>query len=123
MYEDGLVYPEFLQEMERRLDRFTVDGVQDIGVIQQLSEKYWYSPFPQFQSTRRPDRAAMALLEGRMVVLVDNSPEALIFPTDYNSFIRRQMITITGGRLLLLPGSCGMRRPSWRWFSRGCIWR
>lgn len=57
-------------------------------MIQQLSEKYWYSPFPQFQSTQRPDRAAMAILEGRMVVLMDNSPEVLIFPTDYNSFIK-----------------------------------
>ena len=88
MYLEGLIYPEFLEEMERRLDRFTIDGVQDIGMIQQLSEKYWYSPFPQFQSTQRPDRAAMAILEGRMVVLMDNSPEVLIFPTDYNSFIK-----------------------------------
>ena len=88
MYLEGLIYPEFLEEMERRLERFTIDGVQDIGMIQQLSEKYWYSPFPQFQSTQRPDRAAMAILEGRMVVLMDNSPEVLIFPTDYNSFIK-----------------------------------
>ncbi len=88
VYYDGLIYPEFLKEMERRLESFTIDGVQDIGVVQQLSEKYWYSPFPQFQVTERPDRAAMAILEGRMVVLLDNSPEALIFPTDYNSFIK-----------------------------------
>lgn len=88
MYLDGVIYPEFLEEMQRRLDRFIIDGVQDVGVIQQLSEKYWYSPFPQFQMTQRPDRAAMAILEGRMVVLMDNSPEALIFPTDYNSFIK-----------------------------------
>ncbi len=88
MYYDGLIYPEFLEEMEQRLACFSVDGVQDAGVIQQLSEKYWYSPFPQFQVTERPDRAAMAMLEGRMVVLTDNSPEALIFPTDYNSFIK-----------------------------------
>lgn len=88
MYLDGLIYPEFLEEMQRRLDRFVIDGVQDVGMIQQLSEKYWYSPFPQFQMTQRPDRAAMAILEGRMVVLMDNSPEALIFPTDYNSFIK-----------------------------------
>ncbi|MCD8231217.1 MAG: spore germination protein [Clostridiales bacterium] len=88
VWYEGLIYPEFLEEMERRLSGFCIDGVQDIGVIQQLSEKYWYSPFPQFQVTERPDRAAMAILEGRMVVLLDNSPEALIFPTDYNSFIK-----------------------------------
>ncbi|MCD7981175.1 MAG: spore germination protein [Clostridiales bacterium] len=88
MYYDGLICPEFLEEMERRLEAFEVDGVQDVGVVQQLSEKSWYSPFPQFQVTERPDRAAMALLEGRMAVITDNSPEALIFPTDYNSFIK-----------------------------------
>ncbi len=88
LYMDGLIYPEFLQEMEHRLNRFEIDGVMDIGIVQQLSEKCWYSPFPQFQMTQRPDRAAMAILEGRMVLLMDNSPEALIFPTDYNSFIK-----------------------------------
>ena len=60
----------------------------DSGVIEQLSEKSWLSPFPQFQTTLRPDRAAMALLEGRVVLLCDNSPVALIMPTDYNSFIQ-----------------------------------
>ena len=88
VYLDGLIYPEFLEEIERRLDAFEIDGVQDTGVLEQLTEKYWYSPFPQFQTTRRPDRAAMAILEGRIVILSDNSPEALILPTDYNSFIK-----------------------------------
>ena len=61
---------------------------EDSGVIEQLTETQWFSPFPQFQTTRRPDRAVMALLEGRAVLLSDHSPEALIFPTDYNSFIK-----------------------------------
>lgn len=60
----------------------------DSGVIEQLTEEKWYSPFPQFQTTERPDRAAMAVLEGRVVVLSDNSPVGLILPTDYNSFIK-----------------------------------
>ena len=55
---------------------------------EQLAEKKWYSPFPQFQTTQRPDRAAMAVLEGRVIVMCDNSPIGLILPTDYNSFIR-----------------------------------
>lgn len=42
----------------------------------------------QFQTTQRPDRAAMAILEGRVVLIADNSPIALILPTDYNSFIQ-----------------------------------
>jgi len=88
MYLDGIVRPEIVTEMQQRLEGFTIDGIGDSGVIEQLTETQWFSPFPQFQTTRRPDRAVMALLEGRAVLLADNSPEALIFPTDYNSFIK-----------------------------------
>ena len=88
MYIEDLASPYLLREIEERLNRFEIDGVLDSGVLEQLSEEKWYSPFPQFQTTERPDRAAMALLEGRVVVLSDNSPVGLLLPTDYNSFIK-----------------------------------
>ncbi len=88
MYMEGIVYPNLIEEVEKRLDSFVIDGVLDSGVIEQLTEEKWYSPFPQFQTTERPDRAAMAILEGRVIVMSDNSPVALILPTDYNSFIK-----------------------------------
>ena len=88
VYMEDLAYPEIIAEVENRLNRYEIDGVLDSGVIEQLAEEKWYSPFPQFQTTQRPDRAAMAILEGRVVVLSDNSPVALILPTDYNSFIK-----------------------------------
>lgn len=88
MYIEDLANPQLLREIEERLKRFEIDGVLDSGILEQLSEEKWYSPFPQFQTTERPDRAAMALLEGRVVVLSDNSPVGLLLPTDYNSFIK-----------------------------------
>lgn len=88
VFMEDLVYPGLLEEIERRMEGFEIDGVLDSGVIEQLTEEKWYSPFPQFQTTERPDRAAMSILEGRVILLVDNSPVALILPTDYNSFIR-----------------------------------
>lgn len=88
MYMQDLIYPRLLEEIENRLDQFEIDGVLDSGVIEQLTEESWYSPFPQFQTTIRPDRAAMAILEGRIVLLSDNSPVALILPTDWNSFLK-----------------------------------
>lgn len=88
VYMEDLVYPSLLEEVERRLNRYEIDGILDSGMVEQLSEEKWYSPFPQFQTTQRPDRAAMAILEGRIVVLSDNSPSGLILPTDYNSFIK-----------------------------------
>ena len=80
MYMDDLIRPEILKELRTRLDAFEIDGILDSGSLAQLLEKEWYSPFPQFQTTQRPDKTASALLEGRIVVLADNSPEALILP-------------------------------------------
>ncbi|MCI8327609.1 MAG: spore germination protein [Lachnospiraceae bacterium] len=88
LYMEGIAPKKVLEEIDKRLSDFSIDGVMDSGVIEQLAEKDWMSPFPQFQTTLRPDRAAMSVLEGRVVLLCDNSPVALILPTDYNSFIQ-----------------------------------
>ena len=88
VFMEDLVYPGLVREIGHRLEGFEIDGVLDSGVIEQLTEEKWYSPFPQFQTTQRPDRAALAVLEGRIVLLCDNSPVALILPTDLNSFLK-----------------------------------
>lgn len=88
VYMEDLAYPELLKEIEDRIKKYEIDGVLDSGIIEQLTERIWYSPFPEFQTTQRPDRAAMAILEGRVVLLTDNSPVALILPADVNSFFK-----------------------------------
>lgn len=88
IYMDDLANEEVVEEVLNRLNAYEIDGVMDSGIIEQLAEPKWYSPFPQFQTTQRPDRAAIAILEGRVVVMSDNSPTALIVPTDFNSFIK-----------------------------------
>lgn len=88
VYVEGLAEPDLVEEIHRRLTAYDIDGVMDSGVMEQLAEDSWMSPFPQFQSTRRPDRAAMEVLNGKVVVLVDNSPVALLLPTDVNSFLK-----------------------------------
>lgn len=88
MYMEGIARKEVLEELLRRLSGFEIDGIQDSGMIEQLTESNWASPFPQFQTTERPDRAVHALLEGRIVLLCDNSPLVLILPTDCNSFLQ-----------------------------------
>jgi stage V sporulation protein AF len=46
-----------------------------------LYTRKWYNPFPKFKYTERPDTAAAQILEGDIVILVDNSPSAMIIPT------------------------------------------
>ena len=46
-----------------------------------LYQRKWYNPFPKFKYTERPDAASAQVLEGNIVILVDNSPSAMILPT------------------------------------------
>lgn len=88
MYMDGVARTELVAEVEKRLSEFEIDGILDSGMIEQLTEQKWYSPFPVYQSTERPDKVAEAVLEGRIAVFIDNSPMVLILPTTLNSFFQ-----------------------------------
>ena len=88
LYLDGVVYLPICEEMRKRLNAFEVDGIEDGGMIEYLTRKKKEGRFPVYQTTERPDRAAQAILEGRVVLLTDNSPEALIFPATLNSLFQ-----------------------------------
>lgn len=88
VYMEELIYPDLLREIKERLNAWEIDGVLDTGMLEQLAEEEWFSPFPQFESTERPDRAAMEALNGRIILLCDNSPMAVILPTTFNSFLK-----------------------------------
>ncbi len=88
MYMEDLVRPQLLAQIESQLDQFQGEGVLDSGSLEQLLEEHYLSPFPQLQMTERPDKASAALLEGRVVVLVDNTPFVILLPTTMNLFFQ-----------------------------------
>ena len=88
MYMEDLVEQSLLDNIKNKLKSFEIDGIFDSGMLVHLLEDKWYSPFPQVQTTERPDKAASAILEGRVVLLVDNSPEVIILPATFNSFFQ-----------------------------------
>lgn len=85
-YMDGLTDPDLLAEVDRRLGGIDIDAVLDSGYLEQFIEDNQWSPFPQVQYTERPDKVVANLLEGRVAILVDGSPLALIVPTVFNQF-------------------------------------
>lgn len=87
LYMDTIVRKDILAEVKKRLNSFETDGIMDSGVIEQLTMDNEYSPFPQYLTSERPDKAALALLNGHVVILVDNSPIALILPVNFSSFL------------------------------------
>ncbi|MBO5212837.1 MAG: spore germination protein [Clostridia bacterium] len=58
------------------------------SLIECLIKRKWYNPFPKVRCTERPDAACASILEGSVVVLCDNSPEALILPTSIFDFLQ-----------------------------------
>lgn len=73
-----------VEEVNARLKTIDIDSVLETGYIEQLIEDSWLSPFPQLQSTERPDEVVAAILEGRVAILVDNTPFVLLAPTTLN---------------------------------------
>lgn len=87
VYMEDLVREEFLEQVKERLEAFRIDGILDSGMLEQLTEDSWFSLFPQYQTTERPDRASKEILNGKVVLLCDNSPSALVLPGVFNSFM------------------------------------
>jgi len=88
MYIDDIVNPDIVTEVNKRLDDIHIDAILDSGYIEQLIEDNKFSIFPQIQSTERPDVIAGALYEGRVAIIIDNSPYALIVPTIFANFFQ-----------------------------------
>ncbi|MFD2875727.1 spore germination protein [Paenibacillus rhizoplanae] len=87
-YIDSLADSALVAEAMRRISMIHTDGILDAGYIEQFIEDQPLSPFPQVQSTERPDKTVAALLEGRVAILVDGSPFALIVPALFNQFFQ-----------------------------------
>ncbi len=87
-YIRDIAHKELINEVMRRLNTIDIDAVLDSGYIEQLIEDNPYSPFPQIIATERPDQVAAELYEGRVVIVVDNSPFALIVPSTLNSLFQ-----------------------------------
>lgn len=57
-------------------------------MIEQLTEESWISPFPQFQTTERPDKCAAEILNGRILLLCDHSPIGMLLPAAFGDFLQ-----------------------------------
>lgn len=82
-YMADRVDQELLDNLLKRLDTINVDALRmnQQSLAEELFKRKWFNPFPKFKFTERPDTASVCLLEGKVVLLVDNSPSAMILPT------------------------------------------
>lgn len=81
-YIKGLAREKLVREVRERLKRIKTDSILGSGYLEGFIMDDPLSLFPLVARTERPDRAAAALLEGRVVILVDGSPHVLIVPVE-----------------------------------------
>lgn len=81
-YMDSRVDKKFLKGIKERIQKLDVDSLtmNQESLAECLYEHKWYNPFPKFKFSERPDAAAAHILEGNLVILVDNSPSCMILP-------------------------------------------
>lgn len=131
-YMKDRVDQSFLKSLRERIQNIQIDALtmNQQSLAECLYKRSWFNPFPKFKYTERPDAAAASLLEGNIVVLVDNSPSAMILPTsvfdiieeadDYyfppitGTYLRLTRFLITFLTLVLTPTwLLLMKNPQW----------
>ena len=82
-YMEDRVDQALLENLRGRMNKIKVDALRmnQQSLAEELFKRKWFNPFPKFKFTERPDTATACLLEGKVVLLVDNSPSAMILPT------------------------------------------
>ena len=79
LYIDKITNKELINSVEKKLKKIDIDAIIDSSYLKNSLERP-NSLFPTLLETERPDKACMALLEGKVLILVDNSPYCIILP-------------------------------------------
>lgn len=87
LYFDDIADTDLLNLVTERIEKIDIDGIIDSSNIGQLLSDEQKIHFPTYILTERPDNVAKALLDGKIVIMVDTSPFAIILPAFFIDFI------------------------------------
>ncbi|MBR5321956.1 MAG: spore germination protein [Clostridia bacterium] len=90
VYMNDKADKSFIKYISDKLNSINVYGLSmgHESLAECLITQKWYNPFPKIRYTERPDAATAMLLEGSVIILCDNSPEAMILPTSIFDFMQ-----------------------------------
>lgn len=83
LYMKSIADEKLVNEVIRRVENISTDYIMTSAELELYIEEKTYSAIPQFLSTERPDRTAKAILDGKVAILVDGSPYALLMPATF----------------------------------------
>ncbi len=102
----GIANDEIVNDLINRIEKIEIDAVYDSHILTQLIEDQPNALFPQFMLRERPDAIAAALVEGKVIIVLDGSPAVIITPSSFFDFFQtgddyyQRWITGTATRLL-----------------------
>ena len=108
LWVEGRADAAYVRDLTERIASLRTDSLVlgHQSMAEALQPRGWLNPFPKLRTTERPDTAAAALLEGGVIVLCDNSPEAMLFPVTLFHFLQETddfcFSPLTGSYLRLL---------------------
>ena len=87
-YMAGSADAALVEELRRKINAIDVRSVamSQESIAEAIAPKQWYNPFPKVRYTERPDVATACLMEGDVLVMVDNTPAVMILPTTFFRF-------------------------------------
>jgi len=111
-YVDGLASERLLRRLREKLAAIEVRsltmGAKTLEEL--LVKKRWWNPMPSMQMTERPDVACSYLMEGNLLLLVDNTPQAIVLPVSFFQFTQSPedyaKNPLIGGWFRLLRAAC-----------------
>lgn len=119
LYINSIAKPKLIEEVDKLLKKINIDGIIASGTIRNLIEKENKNTFPNIITTEKPYTAIKYLLQGNVIIMIDNDPFILILPATLNDFfiseeddynksinvsITRIIRYLTFGITLLTPG-------------------
>ena len=85
-YLDGVCHPELVKKIRNRLHEIVTDGLTDTNQLAELLKDKPFSPFKTTGSTERPDVVCHKLLEGRIAILADGTPQVITLPFLFHEY-------------------------------------
>ena len=120
-YLDDKVDRKHLRRLKNNLCKIEANTLTmgQESILESLSHGQRYNPFPKVRYTERPDAAAAIIAEGSIVMIIDNTPAAMIVPTSFfdfmqdtndfyfpaiiGTFLRLVRITVSALNFLVIP--------------------
>lgn len=93
-YINDIANPDMVKQIRDKTRQIDIDAIPmaEKSVEELIVPGTWWNPFPRVRYTERPDVAAVHLLEGHVLVVVDTSPSVIIAPATYFHHVQRDFL-------------------------------